>query len=334
MNKQLILPRSIRRAYTKDGLMTFDQATIDSSGAFLIGELERLDQKLHQPLASVTWGRDIDLRSDVSIADETSSFTNSSFAAAGGPSPTGKSWIGKDANVIAGIQLDIGKTALPLTLWGMQLGWTLPELASAQQLGRPVDQQKFAGMNLKHEMDIDEQVYIGDTTIGQTGLLNNASITPTSVVTGNWISGPATPSQILADVNALVNAAWAASAYAYCPSELRLPPLQFSYLVSQLISSAGNISILEFLKNNSLSNSINGRPLNIQPLKWLTGRGAGATQRMMTYTKQEDLVRFPMVPLQRTPLEYRGIHQLTTYYGRLGVVEIVYPETIAYMDGV
>lgn len=334
MNKQLILPRSIRRAYTKDSLMTFDQLTIDSAGAFLIGELERLDQRLHMPLASVTWGRDIDLRSDVSIADETSSFSNSSFASPGGPSPNGKAWIGKDATQIAGIQLDIGKTANPLTLWAMQLGWTLPELASAQQLGRPIDQQKFAGMNLKHEMDIDEQVYIGDTTLNVTGLFNNAGVTPAAALVGNWISGPATPAQILADVNALINAAWAASGFAYCPSELRLPPLQFSYLVSQLISSAGNISILEFLKNNSLSNSINGRPLNIQPSKWLTGRGAGTTQRMVAYTKQEDLVRFPMVPLQRTPLEYRGIHQLTTYYGRLGVVELVYPETIAYSDGI
>lgn len=63
------------RAQTRDQMMTFDSRTIDSAGAFLVGELERLDQRMHEPLASVTWSRDIDLRSDVSIADETSSFT-------------------------------------------------------------------------------------------------------------------------------------------------------------------------------------------------------------------------------------------------------------------
>lgn len=67
------------RARTRDQMMTFDQRTVDSSGAFLVGELERLDQTMHEPLASVTWSRDIDLRSDVSIADETSSFTNSTL---------------------------------------------------------------------------------------------------------------------------------------------------------------------------------------------------------------------------------------------------------------
>ena len=84
---KLILPASVR-AHTKDQMLTFDQRTVDSTGVFLVGELERLDQTMHEPLASVTWSRDIDLRSDVSIADETSSFTNSTFAAAGGAQNT------------------------------------------------------------------------------------------------------------------------------------------------------------------------------------------------------------------------------------------------------
>ncbi|GAA7770960.1 hypothetical protein RN01_29810 [Cupriavidus sp. SHE] len=324
---------AIIRARTRDNMLTFDNRTIDSTGSFLIGELERLDQTLHGPLASVTWSRDIDLREDVSIADETSSFTNSSFAAAGSASPNGKSWIGKDASAIAGIALDIGKTASPLTLWGMQIGWTIPELESAQKLGRPVDQQKFTGMQLKHNMDVDEQVYIGDTVLGVTGLVNSAVVTNVSnAATGNWAT--ATPDQILADVNELLSSVWAASAYAYCPSEFRLPPAKFGQIVSMKVSSAGNISVLEYLKLNTISNSINGRPLNIQPLKWLFQRGTANADRMMAYTKEQDKVRFPMVPLQRTPLEYRDIRQLTSYFGRLGVVEVVYPELIGYRDGI
>lgn len=35
-------------------MITFDQATVDSSGAFLIGELERLDQGLNLPLVGYT----------------------------------------------------------------------------------------------------------------------------------------------------------------------------------------------------------------------------------------------------------------------------------------
>lgn len=334
--------RSLRRARTADGLMTFDAATIDSAGVFLVGELERLDQNLHMPLAAVTWSRDIDLREDVSIADELSSYTNSTFAAAPGVNGSGKAWIGKDATSISGMSLDIGKTPNPLTLWGMQIGWTIPELESAQKLGRPVDAQKFEAMKLKHQMDIDEQVYIGDTALGLSGLLNHTLMTnSTNAVTGSWTGGTTTPAQILADVNEHLNSVWAASGFAICPDRLLLPPLQYGYLVSTVVSSAGNISLLEFLRQNSLSNAINGRPLDIQPCKWLTGtnrggRGPGASgkDRMVAYTKDPMRVRFPLVPLQRTPLEYRDLRQLTTYFGRLGAVELVYPETIGARDGI
>lgn len=323
-----------RRLEFRDGLLTFDQQTIDSAGAFLVGELERLDQNLHAPLAAVTWSRDITLREDVSIADEFSAFTNSSFASAPGVAGSGKAWVGKDANAITGISLDIGKTTSPLTLWAMQLGWTLPELESAQKLGRPVDQQKFAGMQLKYQMDIDEQVYIGDTALGLSGLVNGTPVTNIANATNGAWTTTATPDDVLADVNELLHSVWMASAYAVCPDKLLLPPVKYGALVSAKVSSAGNISVLEFLRQNSLSNAINGRPLDIQPLKWLTGRGVGNADRMVAYTNDPTRVRFPLVPLQRTPLEYRDLRQLTTYFGRLGAVEFVYPETVGYRDGI
>lgn len=336
----------IKRASFRDGLATFDARTVDSTGAFLIGELERLDQTMHEPLVSVTWSRDIDLREDVTIADETSSFTNSSFAASGGLTPNGKNFIGKDSNSISGVALDIGKTAQSLYLWGMTLSYSIPELESAQKLGRPVDSQKFAAIKLKHNMDIDEMVYTGDTILGVTGLVNCAAVSASNVAADSnshttWAqklsddtTGTVGPNEILADVNTLLNTVWANSGWAVCPSELRLPPTQYSLLVANKVSTAGNMSILEFLRINSLSNAVNGRPLNIQPLKWLTTAGAGSSARMIAYTKDKERVRYPLVPLQRTPLEFRSIYQLTTYFGRLGVVEVVYPETMGYADGI
>lgn len=324
-------------------MITYDRMTLDSTGAFLVGELERLDQTLHEPLVSVTWTRDIDLREDVSIADESSSFTNSSFAAAGGIGGNDINFIGKDSNAISGIALDIGKTSSPLYLWGMEISYTIPELLSAQKMGRPVDDQKFAAMKLKYQMDIDQMVYIGSTTVNKTGLANNASVTSGFVEVGaagstEWTTK--TADEILEDVNTMLNACWSAAGFAICPSKLLLPPAQFSYIVSQKVSDAGNISILKFLQENSISLAINGKALDIQPCKWLTGRGtaagspAVATDRMICYTQDKVRVRYPLVPIQRTPLEYRSIYHLTTYFGRLGVVEFVYPETVYYADGI
>jgi len=325
------------RASTRDNMFTYDRATIDSAGVFLIGELERLDPTVNNPLVDYTWSRDIELREDVTIADETSSFTNSTFAAVGGINPAGKAWIGKDATTIASMALDIGKTANPLYLWGMELGWTLPELLSAEKVGRPIDTQKHDGMQLKYQMDIDEQVYVGDTSLGLYGLLNSPLVTNGNVVNGasghpDWARK--TPDEILNDVNTLLSSSWTASGYAIVPQTLLLPPVQYAALVARKVSDLANMSIIQYLKDNSLSNAKNGKPLEILPVKWLTGAGAGGTDRMMAYTRDKKRVRFPLVPLQRTPLEYRGIMQLTTYFGRLGVVEWVYPETALYADGI
>jgi hypothetical protein len=326
------------RARTRDNSMfTFDAQTVDSTGAFLRSELDRLDNRPYQPMVVVTWGRDIDVRGDVTIADESSSFLNSSFAAAGGLEPGGKSWISKEANVIPGVALDVGRTIQPLHLWGMELSYTLPELATSQALGRPIDNDKYNAIQTKYQMDLDEQVYIGDAKLGAVGLTNNTAVTVNNVANGAassrlWSSK--TPAEILTDVNTLLNQAWGAAAYAYAPTHLLLPPVQYSQLTATIISQAGSNNILEFLRNNSLSNSINGAPLIIAPVKWLTGRGVSGADRMVAYRKGEEFVRIPMTALQRTPVENRSLYQITTYWGRIGQVEFPRPEVIAYADGI
>src|ERR1700757_2133751 len=69
-------------------------------------------------------------------------------AGAFGRAGDAEAWIAKDANAITGIGFDIGKTAAPLNIWGMELKFTIPELISAQKAGRPVDAQKYEGMKL------------------------------------------------------------------------------------------------------------------------------------------------------------------------------------------
>ena len=55
---------------------------------------------------------------------------------------------------------------------GHGIGLVVVELAAAaQQVGRPID-AKYEGMQLKWQMDGDEQVYIGDDSLGLKGLTN------------------------------------------------------------------------------------------------------------------------------------------------------------------
>ena len=334
---------TLDRAYTYTDSGDGSIRTVDSAGAFLVNELERLDPTLHMPLAAVTWSRDIDLREDVTIADESASFTNSTFAAPGGVVPAGINWGGKVTTAIAGIAVDISKTAQPLNLWEMELKYSIPELESAIKVGRPIDQQKFEGLNLKHQMDIDQVVYVGDSTMGMTGFHNNALVTVSTAVAGgggstHWAAK--TPNEILADVNTILTNTWAQSGYSVIPDRLIIPPAQYGILVSQVVSTAGNISTLKFLEENNLAAQRGGR-LEIYPCKWGIGMGVGGTpqvlgtvDRAIAYSKDPLRARYPMTPLQKTPIQYQGIYHVTTYYCRLGQMEFIYPSTFSYLDAI
>lgn len=343
-------PRCVR-ARTMDALATYDSVTIDSTGAFLVGQLENLDPLMHMPLADFQWARDIDLRPNVSISDETTSFTVSSFGASGGLTGSGKAWVSDNVTAMPNIAMDKGKIATPLIPWGAEVSYTIFELQQSMALGTSIDVEKLEALRLKFNMDTDMQVYVGDAGLGMYGLTNLNLRSDSSAVT-NLAAVPATgngsstlwstksPAQILTDINEILMSRWTASGFVLMDTRLLLPTSQYGYISSQTVSTAGNVSILTYvLENNFVTRS--GGKLEMLPSKWLNGRGVGGTpetlgtiDRMVAYTKEINRVRFPMVPMQRTNVQFRSLWQVMPYYAKLGAVECPYPEAIAYRDGI
>ena len=312
--------------------------TRDSSLAYFINQLDNLDKTLYEPLVSVTWSRDIKLRSGITMSNESTSFIRSTFAAAGSLNNVGNMpWISAETSAIPGVSVNGQRIVLPLRLLAREVSYTSVELERSQLTGQPIDVQKIAAFNTLYQMNTDQMVYIGSADVGATGLINDAGITSGTVATGaggSTLWANKTPDEILADVNTLLTNTWLASAYAVCPGSLLVPPAQFSLLCSQKVSSAGNVSVLKFLQENSIALSINGKQLDIQPVKWLTGAGAGGLNRMVAYTNDEGRVRFPMVPVRRETAYYQGIRFTAPYLYAFGQIEFVYPETVQYADGI
>jgi hypothetical protein len=320
--------RSVGRARTKDSTL-----------AYYVNQLENLDQRLYEPLVAVSWGRDVKLRSGITMSAESTSFIQSAFGGVGTLQNTvgNMPWISSETNDIPGVSVNGKKLVKPLRLLARELSYTSVELERSQLTGQPIDVQKINALNVLYQMNTDQMVYIGSTDVGATGLVNDASVTVSTVANGAsgsplWINK--TPDEIVADVNALLASTWLSAAYAVCPSKLLLPPTQFSYIASQKVSSAGNVSVLQYIKQNSISLEINGSPLDIQPVKWLAGAGGSSADRMVAYTNSEDRVRFPMVPVRRETAYYHGIRFIAPYLWAFGELEVVYPETMGYADGI
>jgi hypothetical protein len=214
-----------------------------------------------------------------------------------------------------------------------------------------VDEQKYKALQLAHQMEIDEMIYFGDTPGGFYGLVNSNNRTTTDAITnvanvanggqGSPLWTSKTPDEILQDFNEVLTSAWAASGWAILPDSALLPPADFGYIATQKVSNAGNVSILNYVLENNITARQGGATLDVKALKWTLGAGVGGTitvgaaghDRMVVYTKDKDRIRYPMTLLAKTPLQYDSIWHRSTYYGRLGVLEVVYPELVAYRDG-
>jgi len=326
------------------GLNRGRRHTRDSSLAYFINQLENFDPTLHEPLVAVSWGRDIKLRPGITMANESTSFTRQAFGGQGtltnsaAPAGGNMPWIsqGGESN-IATVMVNGQKITLPLRPLARQVAYSSIELDRSQLTQQPIDSQQLNALNMLYQMNTDQMVYVGSSDVGATGLVNDTSVTAGTVATG--ISGSTTwaqktPQEILNDVNTLLEQTWEDAAWAVCPRKLLLPPTQFSLISSQLVSSAGSVSVLTFLKQNSIALQINGAELDIQPLKWLPGQGATGTDRMVAYTNDLNYVRFPMVPIRRETAYYQGIMFHAPYTYAFGEVEFVYPETVRYADGI
>ena len=303
-----------------------DAETIASTGAFLQGELERLDPKLYEPIAEFTALRDIKLREDVTIADSVSSFILSSYAANSAPGSK-KAWAKALSSAIGRTSVDAQKVLNPMTPWAMEVAWNVIELAQAQQVGRPIDSQKLSAMRMKHDSDLDQQVYFGDAELGVKGLLNSDLVTAENV---GALADPTDASKVISTFNKILEKAWEQSQYTVIPHDILISPALFSTLAAtQLPNTERNL--LQYVRENNIAVA-NGTAVDIRPCKYLASAFGGTGKRIVAYTNNQDYVRFPLVPLQHTAPQYRGLDQASVYYCAMGVVEFVRPQLAFYAD--
>jgi hypothetical protein len=329
----LRLERFMFKAGYALGVAAFDQSAIDSTGVFFQTELTRVDPVLNQPLADFTWSRDVDI-GPLDIGDEVTAFDVMKFTAVGGVQPGGKSFISGKTTEIGNVGLDTERKTSPTFVWAEAIQKTVIELAQAAKLGRNLDSSLLDALNMKKNVDLQNQVYTGDTLHAVRGLVNQTIVTTSNVSAGvgGLLWTQKTDDEILKDINDLLTANWTATGYTVMPRRLGLPPAKFAYLVSRKIAN-GSMSIAKYLSENSIAMNTNGVPLELVPMRELVGAGAGATDRMISYTKRKDYLRIPLSSVQSTPMQYKDLYQRVVYYCRVGVVELVKPETLRYADG-
>lgn len=317
-------------------MMTMDAATAGGM-AFLMGELEKRDPKLREPLTSVTWQRDIVARTGGGWVENTSAY-NVSYATAG---PNEGGIIGGETNAIPIMQADIGKDIYKVFTWAHIMKVPFVDQQKLQNIGRSLDDILDKGIRLNFQKTVDLNVYKGFASVGTYGLVNDPNVTVAAVANGA-AGTPAwntkTPDEILVDINQVMTDGWAASEYDLTgmPNHILIPPSQYAYIVTTKVSAAGNMSILEYLLQNNIGKN-QGVDLQILPSRWCTGAGAAGKDRMVAYVNDEDRVHFDMtVPLSRamTQPSVGDLAYLTAFVAQIGQVKFLYYQPPQYRDGI
>lgn len=323
--------------FTPNAMMAMDSASIGNGMAYLNGELEKRDTKLNEPLSSVTFARDIPVKTGGGWVENTSNMFVD-YATTGG---NGNGLIRGQSNNIPVIQANTSKDLFKVFPWSNVLKIPFIDQQKMQGIGRSLDSILDNGIRLNYNKSIDLIVYKGVEEEKVYGLVNDPNVLTTTVkagASGKTTWKDKTPDEILNDVNTAITDAWTHSEYdnSGIPNHILICPQNYAYIVSQKVSEAGNVSILTYLLENNIAKN-QGVDLAIEPSRWCVGAGTGGTDRMVAYVNDESKVLIDIpVPLMRamTQPSVENIAYMTAYMANIGQVKFLYYQCVSYNDGI
>ena len=313
--------------------MTMDAAGIASGMAFLTSELEKRDPLIRKPLTSVTYPRDIVVKSGGGWVDYVSAqAVGYGITGGSGESPVQAG----GANGLPIVQANLEKGLYKAHTFAAALRVMWVDMQKANYIGRSLDQLLQDGMRMAYDKHMDQNVYTGMEEYGSTGLVNNPDVTETSVTGGTWAAK--TKEQILADINSALTAVWAAAEYDEdaMPNHILLPYEQYTYIMNTMVTDLATETILDYVLKNNVA-AKNGRSLYIGATRWCKGAGTGGADRMVVYVNHERFLQVEeLVPLARVMSQPNAAEFCydTAYAANLSEVELFYPQTMQYFDGI
>lgn len=337
-NAKPISSQNLNLGGANNGMFTMDAAGIASGGAFLVSELEKKDPLIRKPLTSVTYPRDININVGGGWVDYVSAMSVA-YGLTGG-SENGPVQAG-GANGLPIVQASVDKGVYKAHVFATALRIMFVDMQKANFIGRSLDQLLQDGVRLSYDKHMDANVYVGLSNYDTTGLVNNPDATETTVANGaagtaTWATK--TPLEILEDINSAITAVWAAAEYdtEAMPNHILIPYEQYTYIMNTPVTDLATETILDFVLKNNVA-AKNGGSLYVGATKWCKGAGTGSKDRMVVYVNHERYVNVDeLVPLTRAMTQPNAANACydTAYMANISEVQLFYPQTIAYFDGI
>ena len=218
--------------------------------------------------------------------------------------------------------------------------YSLQELNEAQFMQRNLPQDRAAAVIKVVEQGLNKLAYMGNGAAKMEGLFNTTGV-PTSTATGTLASLIAGATDI-AGAQAVVtffqdgiNKVYVDQTNTtFLPTDIFLPASQYLALASAILPFGGNMTLLQYLETNLVTGK-NSR-VSISPNINLKGAGASNKDRMVIYTKDNDIVKFHLPMSFRFENIFRESPTSFLVPGmlRTGGTDIRVKKSMHYVDGV
>ena len=231
----------------------------NDSYLFLMKELEKVDDKILEPLTGTDWPRDMPVITGGGITESIAA-VDVTYASTGMDDDN----IFYDAaNDIPVIQADLSKQVARTFNFAEYMAFNRMEKEKMAQVGRDPETFLNKGIRLHFDKVVDRNVYVGFRKVSSTGLCNNPNIVRTAAAAGAGGSTAwrnKTADEILSDINAVISAVWEGNDCASdaLPNHILIPVEQFGMLVTRKVSDDSERSILTYVLENNIATQQGG----------------------------------------------------------------------------
>jgi hypothetical protein len=315
---------------------------VSTGQIFLQSQLNKADTRLHMPLEGHTWFRDIPLTNGGGWVDT----ETAEFVSVHSPNIDGTS---TGANDIGVVNFNRSQDVYPTFGWQRSIRIPLIESLKLAQANKSPNDILDKAIRTDWNKTLDQRVYVGGKS-GKPGLVNQTIVTAQSAPNGTQ-STPSpswntkNPIDIFNDFNYAAKTIWAASGYSLdaIPDRFGVPATAYDKLLQPMVlnNSAGTsvslaMNVLQYIKENYYGKTLNGKTPEIYPIpNWLETAGAGNSRRLIAYKFDDEFLNFGILQeIQRMggPLSLQDGAFVATYIGNTGIVKVLRPTAMLYLD--
>lgn len=225
-----------------------------------------------------------------------------------------------------GVDSQSAEVEAKLYNYGDSYSYTLEDARRSVMARRSIEDSRALAARSVLARKLDELVAVGDTEVGYTGALNNASVPTFSPITGLWSNAGTDGAEIAQDLFGILGDIRVDSRGTEAGDTILLPPSLEEIAQRKLIPNT-DVTAMDFFKKN--------RPgITIDTWERLETAGSGGVPRIMAFSRREEKV-CTLLPVEFETFapQQEGLAWKVICHMKCGGVIFRYPGSARYMDG-